>query len=149
MSFARQLYGGASGNLLLEGLCHMLCDPGLLQPAPQSPRQATADPGLPRRHSNTQRQVWLSLCGVPESWRTQGFVSALQESLAGMGFDSKCDYAPPISIVLLGLLFCPWMWGVFFLVGSNILLLVVVQQGVAILWFSQEKISACAEDNAL
>ena len=63
---------------------------------------------------NTQRQVWLSLCGVPESWHTQGFVRALQESLAGMGFDSKCDYAPPISIVLLGLLFCPWMWGIFF-----------------------------------
>ena len=99
---------------------------------------------------NTQRQVWLSLCGVPESWHTQGFVRALQESLAGMGFDSKCDYAPPISIVLLGLLFCPWMWGIFFfLVGSNVLLLVVVQQGVAILWFPQEKISACAEDNAL
>ena len=29
-------------------------------------------------------------------------------SLAGMGFDSKNDFAPPT--VLLGLLLCPWMW---------------------------------------
>ena len=36
-------------------------------------------------------------------------------SLADMGFDSKCDFAPPT--VLLGLLFCPWMWGIF----SNLL----------------------------
>ena len=29
---AWQLYGGANGDLLQEGLCHTLCDPGLLQP---------------------------------------------------------------------------------------------------------------------
>ena len=27
-----------------------------------------------------------------------------------MGFDSKCDLAPPT--VLLGLLPCPWLWGI-------------------------------------
>ena len=27
-----------------------------------------------------------------------------------MGFDSKCDFAPPT--ILLGLLLCPWMWGI-------------------------------------
>ena len=27
-----------------------------------------------------------------------------------MGFDSKCDFAP--STILLGLLLCPWMWGI-------------------------------------
>ena len=27
-----------------------------------------------------------------------------------MGFDSKHDFSPPT--VLLGLIFCPWMWGV-------------------------------------
>ena len=37
-----------------------------------APAQATADPHLCRKHSNTQGQVWLSLCGV--SWCTQGFV---------------------------------------------------------------------------
>ena len=31
-------------------------------------------------------------------------------SLAGMGFDSKRDFAPPT--VLLGLLLCPWTWGI-------------------------------------
>ena len=35
--------------------------PGPLQPEPLSPQQATADPCLCRRHSNPQRQVWLSL----------------------------------------------------------------------------------------
>ena len=41
-----------------------LRDPGLLKPEPLSLWQATADPCLCRRHSNTQRQVWLSLCGL-------------------------------------------------------------------------------------
>ena len=63
-----------------------------------------------QRHANTQGQVWLSLCGV--SWCAQGFVWDRQVSLAGMGFDSKCNLAPPT--ILLGLLLCPWTWGIFF-----------------------------------
>ena len=51
------LCGGANGNLQ-EGLCHMLHDPGLLQPEPLSVWEATADLCPHRRHSNTQRQVW-------------------------------------------------------------------------------------------
>ena len=43
----------------------------------------------------------------------------------GMGFDSKCDFAPPT--ILLGILLCPWMWGII-LVGYNVLLLMVFQQ---------------------
>ena len=70
-------------------------------------QQATADPRVHRRHSYTQRQVWLSLCGAPGSWSTQGFVWALQTSPVGMGFDSKCNFAPPT--ILLGL----WMRGIF------------------------------------
>ena len=35
----------------------------MLQPEPLSPQQATTDLFLHRKHSNTQRQVWLSLCG--------------------------------------------------------------------------------------
>ena len=31
-------------------------------------------------------------------------------SLAGMGFNSKCKFAPPT--ILLGLLLCPWAWGI-------------------------------------
>ncbi len=54
--------------------------------------------------------------------------------LVGMGLDYKCNFALPT--VLLGLLLA------LFLVGSSILLLMVVQQLVAILVFSQEKMSA-------
>ena len=72
------LYGGANGDLLQEDLCHMPCLLGLQQPEPLSPLQATADPCLCRRHSNIQRQVWLSLWGVSGSQCAQGFVRALQ-----------------------------------------------------------------------
>ena len=109
-SSAQRLYGGANGDLLQEGLCHTLHDPGLLQPEPLSPRQATADPCLCRRHSDTQRQAWLSLCGVSGSWCAQGFVWTIWASLVGMEFDSKRDFTPPI--ILLGLLLCPWTWGI-------------------------------------
>ena len=63
----RCLYGGANGDLLQEGLSHTLHDPDLVQPEPLSPQQVTADLCLHRRHSNAQRQVWLSLCGVSGS----------------------------------------------------------------------------------
>ena len=36
-----------------------------------SPRQATADPCLCRRHINTPRQAWPSLCGACGSWLHQ------------------------------------------------------------------------------
>ena len=53
---------------------------------PPSPQQATANPNLCRRLSNTHRQVWFSLlwghCSIsPESWYAQDFVCALQKSL--------------------------------------------------------------------
>ena len=53
--FAQWLCGGA----------HILCLPGLLQPKPLSLQQATADLCLCRRHSDIQRQVWLSLLWGP------------------------------------------------------------------------------------
>ena len=62
-------------------------------------------------------------------------------SQLGIGFDSNCDFVPPT--VLLRLLLCPWTWGIFFLVGSNILLSTVVQQQVVILEFPREKMRAC------
>ena len=111
-SSALWLYGGANGDLLQEGLCHMLCDPGLMQSEPLPLSQDTADPYLYRRHSNTQKQVWLSLCGVSGSWCTQDFLWALWASLVGMEFGSKCDFAPPT--ILLGLLLCHWTWRIFF-----------------------------------
>ena len=39
----------------------------------------------------------------------QSFICA---SLVGMGFDSKCNFTPPT--ILLELLLCLWMWGIFF-----------------------------------
>ena len=61
---------------------------------------------------DTQTQFWLSLCGVVGSWYATKFVWALQVSLAGIGFDSECDFTPPTT--LFGLLLCPLMWGIFF-----------------------------------
>ena len=55
---AGQPFGGAHNDLLQEGLCHTLGDPGLLQSEPLSPWQATADLCLCRRHSDTHRQAW-------------------------------------------------------------------------------------------
>ena len=80
--------------------------------APLSLWQTTADPCLCMRHSNIRRQVWLSPCGISGPWCAQGYIWALQASLVGMGLDSKHDFAP--STILLGLLLCLWMWGIFF-----------------------------------
>ena len=95
-------------------------------------------------HSNAQRQVWLSLLWgsllLSLGPGVHKVVCALQASLAGLRFDSKCDFAP--SIMLSGPLLCPWMWlFFFFLVGYYILLSMVVQQLVMIFLFSQEKMS--------
>ena len=61
----------------------------------------------------------------------------------GIGFDSKCDFTPPSILPLegegeLGASPFPLDVGYLFLVGSNIFLLMVVQQRVVILEFSQE-----------
>ena len=61
----------------------------------------------PRGHSNRVLSqslwgLWVLVCTT--------FVWALWVSLADMGFDSQCDFAPPT--VLLGLLLCPLIWGI-------------------------------------
>ena len=64
-----QLYGRVNGNLLQEGLCHtqVCCTQSpCLYGRPQLTHTATGDT------QNTQRQVWLSLCGI--SWWAQVFV---------------------------------------------------------------------------
>ena len=66
--------------------------PGLLHPEPLPLQQSTADLYLHRRHSNTV--LAQSLWGLWVLVHTM-FVRALQVSLAGMGFGSKCDFAPP------------------------------------------------------
>ena len=69
-----RLHGGVNGDLLQGGLCHtqVCCTQS---PCPRS------SPLLTRTSTgDTQKQVWLSLCGV--SWCAQGFVCALQESVS-------------------------------------------------------------------
>ena len=60
-----------------------------------------------KRHSNTV--LSQSLWGLWVLVLTR-FVWALWASLVGRGFESKCDLIPPS--ILLGLLLCPWMWGI-------------------------------------
>ena len=98
-SSAWQLYGGVNGDLLQEATCCVtqIC-------CTQSPCPCSR-PLLTRTSEKTQTQVWLSLCGVSVSWCVQGFVGVHLASLAGIWFDSKCDFTPPT--VLLGLLLCP------------------------------------------
>ena len=50
--------------------------------------------------------------GVSESSWNQGFVWALQASLAGVRFDCKHNFSSPT--ILLGCLLCPWMCDIFF-----------------------------------
>ena len=101
-----RLYGGFIGDpFQFRPQPH----PVLLHPEPLPLRQATANLYLHRRHSNTALAQSLWVLWVVACTR---FAWALWASLAGMGFDSKCNFAP--STILLGLLLCPWMWGVFF-----------------------------------
>ena len=64
-SSAQGLPSGVNDDLLQEDLCHILCLPGLLHPEPLSLWQTTVDPYLHMRHSNTERQFWLSLLWGP------------------------------------------------------------------------------------
>ena len=110
---------------------------GLLHPESLSLWQATADLYLCRRHSNTV--LAQSLWGL--------WVWCLQ----GLFEPSECLWW--VWCLILNAIFplLPFCWGfsfalwcgVSFLVGSNILLLTVVQQWVIILKFSQDKISTC------
>ena len=68
--------------------------PDLLHKEPLPLWKATADPHL---CGGTQTQFWLSLSAVVGFWCAQCFVWALQGSLVGMQFDSKCDFTPPPS----------------------------------------------------
>ena len=93
-----ELYGGVNGDLLQEGLCHaQVCCTQL--------QQATADPHLHRTCSHTvlSQSLWGSWVLVRAA-----FVWALWASLAGTGFDSKCEFAP-LTILLLGRGVSPWL----------------------------------------
>ena len=65
-------------------------------------------------------------------------------SLVGMGFDSKCDFCPTYHLSGASPLLLDM--GYLFLVGSNILLSVVVQQQVVILELvmDRESLACCS-----
>ena len=135
-----RFYGGANGDLLFhvmqEDFHHMPHHPGLLQPEPLSPWQATSDPCLCREHSKAD--LAQSLVG----FLGPGVHKVLfhpSELFCWVWVYSKCNF--PL---------LPFCWGFFFvlghgisfLVGSNILLSMNVRQQAAILEFLQEKMSS-------
>ena len=128
-----------NGNLLQEGLCHRLHGPASCT---QSPCPCSRPLLMHTSAGDTNIGLAQSLWGLCVLC-IQGFVWALPASLAVMGFHSKCDFAP--STILLGASICPWMWVsvlmYLFLVGSNILLSMVIQQQVVICWTS--KMNTC------
>ena len=90
-------------------------------------------------------EIWCGIQNLHNSGRTSLvllFSSLWVTHPAGMGFDFYCDCAPPTNFLRL---FCLWMWGIFFLVGSSILLLMVFQHLVAILVLLQKEMSQSPE----
>ena len=83
--------------------------PGLLYPEPMPLWQATAEPYLHGRHSNTVLAQSLWSLWVLVHTR---FVGGLWVSLMDKKLDLKCNFAPPT--VLLGPFLCPWALGIFF-----------------------------------
>ena len=125
----------------LYGEAHMPWLPGLLQPEPcphSRPLLTCASIGDTQTLRGRSGSV---SCGIPGSWCTQGFICALWASLVGVVFDLNTILLPPPHHLVWA---SPLPLGIgyfFFLVGSNILLSMVVQLLVAVLAFSQERIS--------
>ena len=125
-----QLNSGVSGDLLQKGLCHtQVC-------CTQSPCPCSRPLLTSTSTGDTQAQFWLSLCEVSGFWGTQ----ALFEPSEHLWWVWSLNLN-----MILPLLLSSWRFsfalghGVSFLVRSNILFSVVVQQRVVILEFSQEK----------
>ena len=127
-----QLYCGVNGNLLQKGLCHIqvYCT--------QSPCSCGRPLLTCTSTGDTQIQFWLSLCGVSGSWCAQGFLEP-----------SKRLWRVQVLILNVISPLLPSCWGFFFALGCGVSLfggiqhspVMVVQQRVLILEFSQEKMS--------
>ena len=91
------LYGGVIGDLLQEGLCHTQVQ-GTQSPFPKTGHRWPSPPQETLKHSN----VGLAQCLWGLLVHTSFSLSPL--SISG-GFDSKCNFTPPI--ILLGLFVCP------------------------------------------
>ena len=98
-----QLYGGVNGNLLQEGLFHtQVCCTQSPCPCCKPLLICTSAQTLKHSPGSVSVGSWVLVL--------TRFIWALWASLVGMGFDSKHNFAPPT--ILLGLLLCPWMWGI-------------------------------------
>ena len=95
-------FGGSVVGLMVTSCKRAYAIPRGMYPEPM--KQPTADPCFLRIHSNTVLSQFLwRLCVLVHT----RYVWALWASLAGMGFDTKCDFAPPT--ILLGLLWPLYM----------------------------------------
>ena len=100
-----RLCGGVNGDLLHEGSWHsqVYCT--------QSPCLCSRPLLTGTSAGDAQTQSGLVSVGSLGPGAHKICLSPPSVS-GGMGFDSKCDFAPPT--ILLGLLLCPWMWRIFF-----------------------------------
>ena len=106
------LCGGTDGDLLQEDLCHTLYLPGLLQPEALSPWQATADPasaGDTQTLRGRPGSVFVGSLG-PGAHKVLFEPSKHLWWVGGLILNAILTLLP----ILLGLLLCPWMWGIFF-----------------------------------
>ena len=128
-----QLYGGVNGALLQEGLYHtqVYCT--------QSPSPFNSPLMTRTSAEDIQTQFRLSLWGCSGSWCTQGLFEPSESLCWVLGLILSAIF--PVLQSCWG--FFALGHGVSFLVGSNILLLTVIQQQVVILEFFQEKLSTC------
>ena len=124
-----QLCGGVNGDLLQEGLCHtqVCCTESLYSCGrPLLTHTSTGDTQTLKIRSASVSVGSPGVCKVllePSVW---GLILNVISSLL-----PSCWASPFL-----------WAWGAFFfLVGSNILLLMIVPQQVVILEFSQETMS--------
>ena len=101
------LHGGFNGDFLQEVLCHtQVCCTQSPCPCDRSLLTCTST-----GDTQTLKGRSGSVCAV--SWvLIQKRIWTLQASLVGMGFDPKCNFAPPT--ILLGLLLLPWRWVIFY-----------------------------------
>ena len=96
------LYGGAKGDLLQEGLCHtQVCCTHSACPRGRPLLTCTSS-------GDTQTQFWLSFCGVPGSWCTQGLFESSEHLWRVWGL---------ILYAILPLL--PSCWGFSFALGHG------------------------------
>ena len=107
---------------------------------PRSAAPRAPAPAAGTLQETLKTQFWLSLCGVYGSWCSQGLFEPSERLWWIRGLIINA-----ISLLLSSF----WGFsfalghGVSFLVGSNILQSTVVQQGVVVLEFLQEKMSTC------